>query len=550
MPPCLKKDATPDLIESVRNIEECADECFRTLRLLRMPSNIACWSVLVGGIKMIENEIAARGDNTPHLDAVLLNVSLFVPVAMKWAIENAKPASKLVSARWTKHVATVVDEALVMAHHYGSFLTCLPMWHKDRYAAELSSPMVVRFTAPGSERHRQVSAYQKGFRPVVGAWKGERAPKPEQSQKLQELFSRVFQECRKTGMLRFEYDAPWPLWFALLPEYQARVTGIIRRPGTISLGNYTLEEFTRFYAAFLSICAAHEFLCFAWAKNHSLYPFDSAVIVWPSYKWAERLSKLSAIAVDKCQSMIQDLTFDFARSLDFHVHPFVPLPPSNKSLALAPQFPLHSRPDENILRVCSIVKPEVFDVTTLGKERESLAYLKHKCSRHHVQGPIRLPRPLPDIDLLIVDENSSTLLISELKWIRKTARPVEMPARDVDVLKGIGQLTQIRQFLLENPDYLRQQHKLLRHFSHYANIHYLIVARDHWLWIEPQDGLAIVEFEAFVKALCQHDSLHSATTALLGYEWLPVEGRDFTVRYDRSTVNGASLECEVFYPIV
>jgi hypothetical protein len=101
---------------------------------------------------------------------------------------------------------------------------------------------------------------------------------------------------------------------------------------------------------------------------------------------------------------------------------------------------------------------------------------------------------------------------------------------------------------LENPDYLCEQRKLPRSLSEYTNVHYLLVARDHWLWIDPEDGIAIAEFEAFAAALCRHENLHSAVTDLLRYEWLPVEGRDFTVKYDRSTANGVSIECEVFYP--
>jgi hypothetical protein len=77
--------------------------------------------------------------------------------------------------------------------------------------------------------------------------------------------------------------------------------------------------------------------------------------------------------------------------------------------------------------------------------------------------------------------------------------------------------------------------------SEYAHAHYLLVARDHWLWIEPEDGIAIAEFEAFAAALCQHENLHSAVTNRLRYDWLPVEGRDFTVKYDRSTANGVSI---------
>ena len=42
-----------------------------------------------------------------------------------------------------------------------------------------------------------------------------------------------------------------------------------------------------------------------------------------------------------------------------------------------------------------------------------------KCSHHRLQGPVSLPKPYPDIDLLVVDEASSTLLIAELSGSEK-----------------------------------------------------------------------------------------------------------------------------------
>jgi hypothetical protein len=81
----------------------------------------------------------------------------------------------------------------------------------------------------------------------------------------------------------------------------------------------------------------------------------------------------------------------------------------------------------------------------------------------------------------------------------------------------------------------------------YQQVHYLLVARDHWRWFGPGDGFAIVEFDAFVGELTRADDLRSAANELLTYAWLPVEGRDFFVRYDRATVNDVSIESDVFY---
>ena len=89
---------------------------------------------------------------------------------------------------------------------------------------------------------------------------------------IQDLFAAVLQAARKTGSLRFEYGNPWTLWRGLLPEYQDRVAHINRRANSLSLGSYTLSDFNQFYAAFLAICSAHEFLCFSWGLNHGVYP--------------------------------------------------------------------------------------------------------------------------------------------------------------------------------------------------------------------------------------------------------------------------------------
>ena len=128
-------------------------------------------------------------------------------------------------------------------------------------------------------------------------------------------------------------------------------------------------------------------------------------------------------------------------------------------------------------------------------------------------------------------------------------RPVERLSRDAEVLKGVGQLELIRDFLTKQPNYLHSLGKLPKVMTEYANIYYLLVARDHWIWVEPTKELAIVEFEPFSKALRRAEGLHFAMSDLLKYDWLPQEGKNFRVQFDRATVNGVSLESEVYYSL-
>jgi len=475
--PFLKNEAPPELVESVGRIESCADACHTSLPLLKIPSNIAVWGLLTGSIGIVEEAAAEYSQHSKDFSAALVNISRFTPIALKWAINYGKAASRVAHRRWTTALREAVDHTLSVANQYGAFCSCLPMWHKNRYAAEAVSERLIRFVMPGSARDRQVSAHLKGFRPGVGNWKVKSATPTEQTPRAQRLFASVLERSRKTGARRFEYDDPWTLWQELLPCFHARVTGIARRPDSLSLGPYTLGQFKRFYAALLTVCAAHEFLCFTWERRFGSYPLDSAVMVRSTSGWIDSLSTLSDIPADKCQAAMSDLTFNFARSLDLHIHPFVPLDLSTRRIAIAPQFPLHSLPDENILRVCSQIRPSPFNVTSSEKEPEMLSALSKQNSPFHLEGPVSLPNPVPDIDLIVTDEESSTLVFAEMKWVRKTSRPTEFQDRDADVRKGVSQLTQIREFVACNREHLQSLGKLRRRVNEYRNVYYLFACR-------------------------------------------------------------------------
>src|SRR5216683_3686632 len=128
-PPCLKKDASAEVIESIREIEARADQCFHSLKILGLPSNEALWSLLVGGILLVEREIYTRGENTPHLDATLINTSSLVSTAMKWVVKSGRHSLLIGRLDWTSDLAAMVNEAVEVAHNYGRFLNALPMWH-------------------------------------------------------------------------------------------------------------------------------------------------------------------------------------------------------------------------------------------------------------------------------------------------------------------------------------------------------------------------------------------------------------------------------------
>jgi hypothetical protein len=170
----LKKDAPADVVETLRQAEAQADECWRDLQILQNPSNTTLWVLLTGGIGMVEREQAARGSNTPHFDPMLINVSRLLAIAVKWGIRHGQPVTAPVAMDWTHELAPAVDQAISLATAYSHFEVCFQGFHKNRSAVDVLTPTLLRFTAPGGERDRQVSAYQKGLRPREGRFAGQR----------------------------------------------------------------------------------------------------------------------------------------------------------------------------------------------------------------------------------------------------------------------------------------------------------------------------------------------------------------------------------------
>ena len=542
--PVLHKDAAPELVAAVDRIEAVGDQCYSVLQLLRSSRNLAAWAVLTGVVAEAEAQQGRWGQDSPHLDAALINLGRTSALAVRWITAHAKPPSRLATNyRWTPALEAGVKEMAHVALQYHTFENCFPMWHRDRLLADLLMPNIVRFTVPRGTRDRQVSAWHKGFRPGEGKFQGTAGKRPA-AEPLANEFLSIAHAARRTGKGRFTYTPTPSLFEALTAQYRERTDAMLRRADNLSLGDYTMYEFKRCYTSVLVLAGMHEHICWLWTKLGNPYPYSSGVMLQRSSTWAQSISSLSGLPRQQVATMLADLTTDPARAFDLRVQPFVPL---DNTLALAPPFPLHSRWDENILRTISHRRPEIHAIAANEKEGEMRQALETSITRWPLQGPITLPAPLPDIDLVLDDAASKTLLLCELKWVRKPLRPLERLDRDREVDHGIDQLTKIKTFLTQHPDYL--QGRLTSSLAEYEHVHYLLVARDHWPWREPGNGIAIVDYEPFRRVIQEHATVRDAVEELLQYAWLPMEERDFRVQYDRAIANGVAVESEVFYAI-
>lgn len=548
----IKSLAPPTFISAVQQIEDRADECHRTLALFNASVNLATWTVLTVIIQRIERAIADKGYASPAHIAVMLNLSRAGAQAISW-LQSSRRQS-FVSRRALKtdpRLFTAADQLLSLAINYDAFTSNFPLWHKNFLEVELRGPSIVRFSGLGGENSRRARAYQQGIRPEGARPKqGSSLPfSPEAEQEVQQKIANLVQNAGKSeGPMSFSYGKPKRLWRMIYKTQLEAMNALFRHNDDLDLGGYSIGDFKRCYAGLLAVCAVHENACHLRGQMQQKYPFDSAVLVNNLRQWTDLLCEITSLKAGILEPIIRDLTFGETRVMDLYVHPFVPLSVERDLFGLVPHFTLNSRADENIIRVCSHLRPQIHSAISLSKEAEMRDHLVAASRAElRLRGPRMLPEPLPDIDLIVEDVASSTVIIAELKWLRKTVRPTEHPEREREFLNGAAQLKKIEEFLKSNLEYLLERGDVSQALRSVKNLYFMVVARDYFVWVDPAQGYAVIDYEPFLEMVKTPGSLDEQIRTLIQFNWLPVEGLDFRASYERATVNGVTVESEVFY---
>jgi len=442
-PPYFKSSAPPELIRDLQQIENLADACYRSLRLLTIPRNVAIWAALTGVIGRAEQLVAQKGYASQAHVSLLQNLSRSVAQIIAWV---GRFGSQYFAARrafrWSASLDSAVNEAIFVAHAYFGFSANYPLWHKNLLLAESPDKQTVRFSIPGDSGTLRVRAYLQGIRPSHLRPSQGLPFQPGMEESVKKSIAGLVRAGSKAdGELSFSYGRPKRIWRALYEVHLKSLNALFRRDDRFDLGGYSIGDFKQVYAGLLAVCSLHENACYLRGLKENAYPLDSAVLLDRREQWQRLLSDLTSIQFSKVEMMVKDLTFDDDGLPDVYVHPFVPLSKGADLLGVAPQFVLNSRADENIIRVCSHVRPEVHDVLSLAKEDEMRETLAANCRFGlRVGGPYALPKPLPDIDVVVEDTSDSSVVIAELKWIRKTLRATEHSSRREELVKGIAQM--------------------------------------------------------------------------------------------------------------
>ncbi len=434
-----------------------------------------------------------------------------------------------------------------MVRGYSSFCATFPYWHENQIAGELIDKETVRFTSHASSAGRRISAYQKGIRPR--GFDGGSDDVMATTSTLQALFDRSLNTARQNSNCGVYFPHLRTLQHELYEMHDKRTLAMMRHYPEIQTGDYSLEDFRKFYAGVNSLAGAHEFLCYLWSRDHGL-PLDSVLLFDHRYQWVQSISALTNLAQDYVYAMLRDVMFGRVRAVDFHLLPFVPLTKKGTVLALAPFCSLSANWEENLLKCLSRRDSDLYSTHSVTKEDQMRRPLVALTSGTRlITGGPKLPKDFlrRDIDLIVQDLDEKILILCELKWIRKPSGPKDREDRDKEVLKGFAQMGLIKKFIESNPEYLLKQGHIAWKISQFKDIHYCVVSRDHMVE-PPKDAVPLYSYDAFLAELKKGGSTSGMLRSLQDLKWLPVEGVDFLVQFERHHAGDVAIESEVYYP--
>ena len=546
--PFLKVYATPEFVSRVQAIEDQSDTCSDVLSLLKRSWNQSVWSSLTECIRRVEVGLPRSEYGSLKHRVNLINLSRTAAQMCHWGIESGtKRPCGTGNFRWSSVIAAEAAKAFEVGFNYAMFCAAFPAWHNSLYAVEIIGPNEIRFSLEASGPEHRISAHQKGIFPAHRP-KERVAPTVERTPAMDELLAQILRETKSNGVLAFRSPDRWKVYELLVPIYQERLSVMFRRFPEIDVGSYNLKDFRLFYVGLLAICGAQDYLCFRWAEEHA-YPLESAVLVRTRTEWIKTISALVCLAPELVAAMIHDLVLGRFRTQDLQLSPFVPVHQDESILAIAPPFVLASNWEENILRACSYVRPRVFSETTRTKEEEMRDQLKSRVLAPRMAiGPIKLLGHLPDIDLLIEEPSTGSIVIAELKWLRKPYTGPERIQQNSELRKGVRQIGAIREFLQIQPDFFLRRRILSKTLSEYQHVEFCVVARDHLIFNDPAD-CPIIDYESFLYMLNSTVALHEGMSSLRALDWLPIEDVHYRREFRPFHAGGITAWMEIYFPL-
>jgi hypothetical protein len=243
-------------------------------------------------------------------------------------------------------------------------------------------------------------------------------------------------------------------------------TSLLQLPEDIRIGEITIRNLHEFWAALMSICEIH-IAAHAIGDNGILNDLPINTIVLCKYReeLVNLISQISGIVVDIVDQMLSWFTYNpqIANGVPI-LQPFLPL---NETLFCLPSsFVNGNNFERNFMKLLN-THPDLRQFARDVEPRlepaalDSLSELFPE-SRFIVMRQVVIAG-ITDVDLLVFEIATHCLLVIQHKWLIAPDTLRESMSNDEKLADGVRQAVRSRDYLRENPDFLRTRRPAIDH---------------------------------------------------------------------------------------
>jgi hypothetical protein len=266
---------------------------------------------------------------------------------------------------------------------------------------------------------------------------------------------------------------------------------------------------------------------------------------------ASMIQRRTSIRRDIVSAILSTLTYGSYPRLrlpDPALQPLIPI--DTGFICVPPMLVITSNPERNLIALANRVPAEqaVYDRLKDQKEtlmRERILSQIKQFRLRSWSGKFVGKKDLPDVDLVLIDDNKRACLVLELKWFVEPAEAREVIQRSEELATGVHQALEIKRVLDE--DSLPSSGLGI---SGYRRQHAVVSANSIGMYWNQNLDIPIINERHLVRKLLASGNLVDTIDWLNERGFLPREGVHYKVCQSPFSISGWSIEWYAIEPLV
>lgn len=516
--------------EKLRKIEKVIDNYHKDFSIFKFNRD----TVILNMLRVYEYTIRFGGAaliNDPQKYSMYINVRAdSLDMAIKWAYQCCKDDTPCNNYDLNGHLYSMIAfDIFKDASKYRSICDAYSLWSRNRQIATVSENGLnvtfnyIKNTKGEIEAYDFVRINNKKSNYINDSKMDSFICKTPELRK--KIISNVSVDCNDNVC----YEITSEIWESVYELAKHIMANMSELPEEWEFDFFSLKEYKEFWRVLLTLTFIHNLSCMA--SNAEGGGLNSCVMIKTYEELENQFLSYTNLSKERIKAIIDFITYNpNLRNVDILWQPLIKL--STSEYAISPSIIMTSSYERNIISLINKVDQKSYSKISSTKEAIMSCEITEKLKKYiNLKSAFSRPLPdrLPDMDMVLYDSVTKTVLVGELKWLIATDSIQEVCARDEDIKKGIEQVKLIKEYIennvsdtlnraFENPNY------------EVENIFSCVITRNNVGTSEIEENISVINEDSFFYILEKYKgNLEEVVRSIEEKEYYPILNTDYKV---------------------